>query len=314
MSVPCTKFLIFSFGDCAQKQKDTINIDTTMLSESIKETRADIQQDTSPITITEANQNVNIKGYTGLISLYIEQNSQIKITNTSSITSSMNNESITDFVNKFKNAINENLKLETDIGVDQSIQESVSNLRSNLINKMSTTNVLSALSRSNPVNIDSKNQNINIDFSDVTSELSKELIEKYKDPEKPIIKITQDVLSEIQNSVMINQVMNIIIKDNAINDQIIKVCKQLDSAGLGLAGVSRTMIKEVAGVAKEAVGAIKWSLIALIIGGVIALVALAWVMKSFLTNPEAIKAVGSSVSQVQGGMGGGFKFSSKHYY
>jgi hypothetical protein len=313
----CAKLLIFSFGDCANTQTQESNTSITAFSESVKNIVQSTSNSAEPTQLSVLDQNVTINGYTGLVDIKITQDLSLNIASSAEINNELSATAIASFKSDLTTKINSTFIVEGDVGGDPSYQKTVDNVKEQILNKFNSEAFQNAVNKASPVTISSLNQNVTINFADMNKDTLEALLVKYKttDGGKTVISISQSLVNDIQSQAKIDAVLNVFLKDEALNKAIVDMCKKLSSKSLGLAGVASQTIKEIGQTAREAVGAIKWGLIALIIGAVVIFVALAWVLKSFLSNPDAIKAVGSSVSQVKGGgMGGGFKFSSKHYY
>lgn len=312
----CAKLLIFSFGDCAQEQNNTNNELLTSFSESVKNIVQSTTNEGSPVNLSVMNQNVTINGYTGLVGLKITQDAEVKVANTSDMKSELSATAISKFETDFKSQINSTFDVQGDVGADQTIQNLVNNVKNQILNKFNSDAYQQAINKASPVTISSLNSTVTINFADMNKDTLEALLAKYKTSYngETVIEIKQELLNDVQSQGTIDSVLNVFLKDEALNKAIVNMCAKLSAKNLGLAGVAKETIQQIGSTAREAVGAIKWGLIALIVGAAIVFIAIAWVLKSFLSNPDAIKAVGSSVSQVRGGGMGGFKFSSKHYY
>lgn len=328
------KTLLFSIGDCPSTNKTVTNLRLTSLNDKVKTSLKNINQSNRTSVVTVQNQTIGFKKFPATMSLEIGQRMDIKVGSESEMTSTITEEDMEKLATNLKTQLDSTLKMEGDSGADRTVNEKINNVKKSIIQVVKKESTLNSAQSAISERVTVNDSNIFIDFADFNSEMSKVLIAKFKTPgstaSNPSIKISQELLADIQINSAMASVAESISKDTQVIDSQVELIEELASKNLGIAGVSSTYIKELSAtiqriaeeggdvatvlieetselgqavsedvtdtvktVAEEA-GSFGRTII-IIIGVVIVAIVIGIVFfgKSLFENPEAIKAIGS---------------------
>lgn len=326
--MPCYgKTLFFSLGDCASKSKSVSNLSFSSLSESIKDTQMSINQSSSTSTVTVQNQRIVLNKFpAGTANIKISQGMKLKIASKTQMSSTIKKSDMDELVNSLTTQLDSTLNLKTDIGADQSIQEKITNVKKNIISVVKKTTTITSSNKAAAEAVAVNNQEIVIDFAEFNSDMLESIVARFKVPGStgaiPEIIINQDLIADIQMEAAISAVAEAISQDKSVNKAETELKEALVAKGMGIGELTSDAVKELGsttrvvteeagklgGKAVDTAGEIGGKVIdtagsvmktyVIIIGLVIVAAIVGFLLfgKALVSNPDAIKAIGSTAS------------------
>ncbi len=310
------KTLFFSLGDCASKSKSVSNLSFNSLSESIKDTQMSINQSAQTSTVTVQNQRVVLNKFpAGTANIKISQGMKLKIASKTQMSSTIKKADMDELANSLASQIDNTLNVKTDMGVDQSIQEKITNVKKNIISVVKKSTTINSSNKAAAEAVAVNNQEIIIDFAEFNSDMLEAIVARFKVPGStgaiPEIIINQDLIADIQMESALSAVAEAISQDKQVNKAETELRDALVAKGMGIGELTAGAVKELGtlggkvvdtagelgGKAIETGGSIVRT-IAIVVGLVIIVGIAGFFLfgKALVSNPDAIKAIGSTAS------------------
>jgi len=326
--MPCYgKTLFFSLGDCASKNKSVSNLSFNSLSESIKDTQISVNQSAQTSTVTVQNQKVNIdKLPAGTANIKISQGMRLKIASDTKLASTVKKADMDKLANSLQTQMDSTLNLKTDIGADQALQEKITNVKKSIITVVKKSTTIKSSNEAVSESVAVNNQEITINFAEFNSDMLEALVARFKVPGStgaiPEIIINQDLIADMQMQAALSAVAEAISQDEQVSKAETALKEALVAKGMGIGELTSDAVKElgstartlteeagklggkvvdtageVGGKAIETGGSIVRT-IAIVVGLVIIVGIAGFFLfgKALVSNPDAIKAIGSTAS------------------
>jgi hypothetical protein len=312
------KTLFFSLGDCASKSKSVSNLSFSSLSESIKDTQMSVNQSAQTSTVTVQNQRIVLNKFpAGTANIKISQGMKLKIASKTQMSSTIKKADMDELAANIQSQLDNTLDVKSDIGVDQSIQEKITNVKKSIISVVKKNTTITSSNKAAAEAVAVNNQEIVIDFAEFNSDMLEAIVARFKVPGStgaiPEIIINQDLIADIQMESALSAVAEAISQDKQVNKAETALKEALVAKGMGIGELTAGAVKELGtavgkvvdttgelgGKAIETGGSVLKTYV-IIIGLVIVAAIIGFVVfgKSLVSNPDAIKAIGSTASSM----------------
>jgi hypothetical protein len=308
------KTLFFSLGDCASKSKSVSNLSFSSLSESIKDTQMSVNQSAQTSTVTVQNQRIVLNKFpAGTANIKISQGMKLKIASKTQMSSTIKKADMDELAASIQSQLDNTLDVKSDIGVDQSIQEKITNVKKSIISVVKKNTTITSSNKAAAEAVAVNNQEIVIDFAEFNSDMLEAIVARFKVPGStgaiPEIIINQDLIADIQMESALSAVAEAISQDKQVNKAETALKEALVAKGMGLGELTAGAVKELGKVVDTAgklgdtalkEGGSVLRTYVMIIGAVIVAAIIGFVVfgKSLVSNPDAIKAIGSTASSM----------------
>lgn len=229
----CTSILgILKINCPSEKSTNTINISMSALNQKISETIVKVNQESRNSYVLVQNQTVKLNGYPtyGVVpDLKILQNANLKLTDSTTLKSTISVQDMTNLSNSIQTQFDDLLK--GDSPFIKANTDNIVNLRKAITNVLKSSTTLQKVQESVSETLSVQNQDITINFAPgvpdaVIAELGADIV---RTPgQRPVIQIDQNLVNDILKNTIISSIVSAIKNDKIVNETLAKFGSNAD--------------------------------------------------------------------------------------
>jgi len=229
----CTSILgILKINCPSERSTNTINISMSALNQKISETIVKVNQESRNSYVLVQNQKVVLNGYPtyGVVpDLKILQNANLKLTDSTTLKSTISVQDMTNLSNSIQTQFDDLLK--GDSPFIKANTDNIVNLRKAITNVLKSSTTLQKAQESVSETLSVQNQDITINFAPgvpdaVIAELGADIV---RTPgQRPVIQIDQNLVNDILKNTIISSLVSSIKNDKIVNETLAKFGSNAD--------------------------------------------------------------------------------------